>query len=733
MTPNTRILSWLLFGVCSSAIGAQEETIDYFELSLQQLQTLEVDVSGSAVQAIGLQQIPASNNPFQLSVAAMPSAVQIISRQTIEARNRHNVVQVMEEAPGVLTGESPSEPYSFSIRGFSRDSIEVLYDGISMGQSTLNMRPLGTNGLERVEVLKGTTLLHGDGSAGGTVNLIPRKPSLDQTPLSRVLISYGQYDSSTQNIELARNFNEQGALRVNLDRRVSEGWVDDSDSESISANIHTLWQFNPQFEWRLSLNYFRDELPGYWGTPLVPANAARGPESVISVHDTGATNLVIDESTRFNNYNVSDQIIESESILLKTDAEWTPNQQTKGFLSIYGFNADRLWRNAEFYSFDASQNEVIRDRLLVDHDRAVWGFKAGISHQHSLANMANQISATLEFKRINFDRVVGFEPIEYFVDSVDFNEPQAGLFNAAIIAKRPDTYLQSTQTLVINDRLAINNQFSIDVGVRLDNIDYDFSAANFDGSSRRAISGDRQQTSYNLAGIYSATDSTSIYVSFNQQYDTFAGSLNSYGSENADRFAPAEVKQWEAGIKTQGLNGRAEISLAAYYIDYQQLVQGELNLVKNQQISQGGELKSYFKLTEQLNAGVALAYIDAQFKDYFDTNYARDVSNNKPINVPEKTASLWLSYNRLFGLPIEIGGSAQYVSRRFANTNNSLSLDAYQLFNAFAAYTRDKYRVSLQVRNLTDEIYAPWSDLFYPEQVLLGAPRTWEVSVRYVF
>ena len=37
-------------------------------------------------------------------------------------------------------------------------------------------------------------------------------------------------------------------------------------------------------------------------------------------------------------------------------------------------------------------------------------------------------------------------------------------------------------------------------------------------------------------------------------------------------------------------------------------------------------------------------------------------------------------------------------------------------------------RVTFRVRNLTDAIYAQWADPGHPDQVLLGAPRTYEVA-----
>lgn len=40
----------------------------------------------------------------------------------------------------------------------------------------------------------------------------------------------------------------------------------------------------------------------------------------------------------------------------------------------------------------------------------------------------------------------------------------------------------------------------------------------------------------------------------------------------------------------------------------------------------------------------------------------------------------------------------------------------------------ENLRVSLRVRNLTNAVYAAWSDTTYPDQILLGAPRTYEIA-----
>jgi iron complex outermembrane recepter protein len=37
-------------------------------------------------------------------------------------------------------------------------------------------------------------------------------------------------------------------------------------------------------------------------------------------------------------------------------------------------------------------------------------------------------------------------------------------------------------------------------------------------------------------------------------------------------------------------------------------------------------------------------------------------------------------------------------------------------------------RVTFRVRNVTNTVYAAWSDPGFPDQVYLGAPRTFELS-----
>jgi methyl-accepting chemotaxis protein len=43
----------------------------------------------------------------------------------------------------------------------------------------------------------------------------------------------------------------------------------------------------------------------------------------------------------------------------------------------------------------------------------------------------------------------------------------------------------------------------------------------------------------------------------------------------------------------------------------------------------------------------------------------------------------------------------------------------------------DQTRITFRVRNLTNKLYAAWGDPGYPDQVILGAPRSYEVAASF--
>lgn len=54
-------------------------------------------------------------------------------------------------------------------------------------------------------------------------------------------------------------------------------------------------------------------------------------------------------------------------------------------------------------------------------------------------------------------------------------------------------------------------------------------------------------------------------------------------------------------------------------------------------------------------------------------------------------------------------------------------MKGYTTVDAYAAWLLKYGRLTLRGRNLTDKDYIAWVDTFYPDQVLLGSPRSVEL------
>ena len=101
--------------------------------------------------------------------------------------------------------------------------------------------------------------------------------------------------------------------------------------------------------------------------------------------------------------------------------------------------------------------------------------------------------------------------------------------------------------------------------------------------------------------------------------------------------------------------------------------------------------------------------------------------------MPRVVANAGVSYRLSAPLPLELGASVRHAGERFHSDANTVKLLAYTVGDAFAAMEIGNTKLSIRVRNLTNEKYAVWSDPFYPDQILLGAPRSVELMALFKF
>lgn len=716
------------------ALPGSPSTSDSSNLALADLtlaELLSMEVQGSPVRPLHLSLVPVTDNPLGLSVVEMPASVEVIGRRTIVGRGIENVVQGTQNLVGVVYGDSPSDPYTFGMRGFAKDSVIVLYDGVSMGTTSLNMRPLSTFNVERIELVKGPGVMHhGQGGAAGTVNIVPRAPSPERGHTRTISTAFGSYDQVNLGFEVDGPLSDEFFFHTSVSHSGRGGWVEDTPSEATDAHLALLYRPTPDLRLTLSATYFRDDLPAYWGTPLIAESAAQSPDYDAVKTDDGR---VLDRALRFKNYNVADNEISSRSQWYRAKLQWSVGPGIDQEFLVYYFDAERDWRNAESYVYNDVTGLIERDRLLVTHDRRLIGGAWTTRYEHSLWGMTNRVAFTARAASNDFKRQIGFDTSGTdFVDAVDLRSPETGNFGP-VDSRRDRNHVVET-ALSLTDRLDLTDALHLSIAGKQEWITMDRRRYAFDGTPR---SGTFDRTfSLQTMGItsgYRFGPWLSVFAHATRAHDHLGGDLTQGFVANLDEFGPSVVWGQEVGAKSSLLGGALDLTLAGYQAAKH--IRAQLDAARaptaERRVSRGVEFATTVTLPWHVRVGGNLAYNRVTLSD----GYVADggPTGGAPINSPRLNVHGWITFDQLFGFPIQLGMSARHVSSSYLDYANTVELGAYTLLDFMAAYTGDQYRIAAHVRNATDELYVPWAVDYLHSQVQLGPPRTFELTARASF
>ena len=698
---------------------------------------------------LGLAEETDTGSRLGLPAMDIPASIDVIDSTVMETRGFLRISDALETAPGVLAGHSPAAPSSFSVRGFTRSQITVLRDGIWLGPSNMVMRPQNTFNLDRVELLRGpSSVLNGQGAVAGTVNAVTKQAMPTDEPEMNALFSYGRFNTYQTAVGVNGPISDSLWYRFDASRYGSDGFVDRTGPSSSNVTGNLLWRPASRAQFRFSVDYLDDDVGSYFGTPLLPAAAIGDPLDVI----TSTTGEGIDARTRFLNYNVADAVNDSTQLLLRADAEVQLSDQVTLHNTVYGFNAERNWQNAEGFPYCTAVVDVCTTvgeiqryygYFFVDHDQQLFGDRVHLDIRTPVGGLENRATVGFEMSTLDFERGRGFRrriPLAPG-DAVDVFNPVPGTYGQRELRGISPTYIDSW-AFFVEDSLPLGDRVRLTGALRYDAMDLERSNLNAEGAVEPSgFEREFRWWSWRTGAVVNLRSDLVAYGQFSNAKDPV--DANIYLVNANQDFDLTDARQWEVGLKADLDGGRTQVTAAWFDIERDDILQrfalDSATTIGGIQ-SRGLELAVSSRPTPDGRVGASLAYTDAEFVP--SANFLR-FAGNTPPNVPTAVGSFWGSYQNIGGAPIEAGATVRIVGDRQANNANTIVLNGYAHADAYVALTLDPVRVTFNVDNLTDTAYASWSDIFYlgqtdpsfiyANQVMLGAPRTYSVMLHVAF
>ncbi|MGY4369581.1 iron complex outermembrane receptor protein [Bradyrhizobium sp. LB1.3] len=676
-----------------------------------------------------------------LTVREIPATVEVISAKTMREQGYRTVSEVAQGAVGVTSGDNPAEPAAFSMRGFTNSQINMLYNGIKIGPQNMTSRIMDTANLEAVEFLKGpASLISGEGAAGGAINTVTKQPHTGPIR-NEAEFSWDSLNSFGAHYGSGGSTNVQGLdYRFDVSRASLNGFADDTNTKTLDVSGQLNYRISDSLKIWSAIEYREDRSKAYWGAPLVPIafSGSHATTGIVSGNYFNRTDLgavTIDDRTFNTNYNVLDNRNVAQEVWLRGGFELrlAPDLTLKS--QAYGYGAERTWFNNEIEAFDSTTNRVYRERFYVAHSQRLVGNVTDLIWDANIAGFDNRLVTTLSSSYLDFVRPGA---ANFPNDDVSLVNPDRGYYG--LLTTRQQTARIDNEALSFEDRLKLTRSFALVGGLRVEHIGLDRNSTDKSGleNANFPFSKSWVPTTGRIGYTWEAVPGLTFFSQYATGADIAANNI--FLLNPTDPLNLTTARTYETGVKHLFWDNRAEWSFSAYDILRKNVYAAaggmQLNLAGRQE-SKGVELAASVRPIEPLRLWGNIAYVDARYADY---NFVGgSFSGNTPPNVPRIVANAGASWRLFTPWPVELGITGRHVGDRYNTDANVVTMKAYTVADVYAFVdipktvfdAVDQARLTFRVRNIADKRYAIWGDPFYPDQILLGAPRTYEISAAF--
>jgi catecholate siderophore receptor len=685
-----------------------------------------------------------------------PQTVVVIPQQVFLEQNASTLRDVLRNTPGITMsiGEGGSGGTSSGdnvlIRGFSARN-DIYIDG-ARDPGLVNRDAFN---LESVEVAKGpSSVTSGRGTTGGSINLVTKEPELTDGLTVRVAGGSAGYKRAA--VDYNHRLKDSMAFRMN-------GMWQDMGYPGRDVARYKSWGIAPSLALGLGrptsvvLSYSRldqDNIPD-WGLPtLLPDTAIANGTTINDIRFGNFYGIASRdyEHTRSDHASVTLTHSLADKVTFRNytrygknyrDAVMTPPRPAT---TVSGQGPEDPGYNPLVPQIRRTDTKYQHrnDQLFINQSDLSAVFKTGF--------IRHTIDAGLEISR-------DYQPTYAFTDLFSYGRPPVDdLFHPTPYVSYTPAYARTgaatdahatTIAPYVFDTLKFSDKFSIDLGVRFDQVsaDYTNTAATATGVPGVVTHyGRTDEAVTRRAGvIYKPVPKASVYAAFSTSFaPSFDGTLGltiAATGVNSQTLAPEKTRNVEVGAKWDPMKNLG-LTFALFDMEKTNAKTTDANgftVLAGDQVVQGGEVGISGNITRRWGVFSGLSLMSGKVRAS-DLSYEVD---QQLAYVPHTSMNFWTTYQ--LGTKLLVGGGVNftsghyfnqtggyyYVNNRFdpryvANAAAIQALSKYYIFNASATYSVNKH-LSVQANGLNLN-NAKYEDRGYDRHFLPGPTRQFMVG-----
>ena len=684
------LLAGVVLSFAGAAHGAEADAAD----GGGEVSTVYVQGQDEKTAAAGL----------DLPIKATPQSVSVIDRQQIEDFALTNVNDLLRLATGVSVEQVETNRTYYTARGFDITSFQVDGTGVPF-QFGLLSGDMDTAFYDRVEVVRGADgLLTGAGNPSATINYIRKRPT--QTFAASLEASAGSWDRARLQADVSGPLNASGTV---LGRLVVLGQDEDSWLDRYHATktgLYGVLEARLSSKAAVSLGYQRQDNHAtgiLWGA--LPLSYGDGTQASWPVSTNTSANWTYWDTKRQTGfaelrYDLSGDWTFKASVTASADDEpsklfyvyGAPDPVTG--LGLYGWPL----------RYVGSNHSVIAD--------------ASISGSYSLFGRPSELTAGVSASRsrtteTSFNASDGFDAI-----------PPLGQWNGVMAQPHfdaPTTGGRFTDRLTrayVATRLNLSDPFKLVVGLnalgdKAWGLDYGADMAK-----------DVSKVSPYVGAVFDLNDNVTLYASYSDifrpqnEIDVTGQTLD-----------PAKGSSYEAGLKSDWLDGRLFVNLAAFKSEQKGLAEyagafpdGRSYYAGTDALSQGWEIEAGARPVEGLTLQGGFTHLSI-----------KDVAGAASrLYTPRNQGNLSATYSPPTLPALTLGATLRWQDDISTDTGYGIARQkAYSVVGLMGRYAlNDRLSVQLNVENAGDTKYL---NSLYWTQAWYGQPRSAFLTLKWAY